>query len=158
MARMTENMNLQQALYKRIEQVGKGVVDIKESSRVAEMREGDGGRWVGLRIGENHWVRGSLVVSHPISSANICCVDADSIDRCGRTELTSETLLPNRNLWSRLPDARRRCDTPSSPFSLVPKQYRFPAIPTYWSLGIPPSERGSFNDGLVHSSPPRRGT
>jgi ubiquinone biosynthesis monooxygenase Coq6 len=63
MARMTENMNLQQALYKRIDQVGKGIVDIKESSRVAEMREGDGGRWVGLRIGENQWVRGSLVVS-----------------------------------------------------------------------------------------------
>lgn len=66
MARMTENMNLQQALYKRIEQVGKGIVDIKESSRVSEMREGEDGRWVGLRIGEDHWVRGSLVVSPPV--------------------------------------------------------------------------------------------
>lgn len=63
MARMTENMNLQQALYKRIDAVGKGIVDIKESSRVAEMREGPDGRWVGLRIGDDKWVRGSLVVS-----------------------------------------------------------------------------------------------
>jgi ubiquinone biosynthesis monooxygenase Coq6 len=62
MARMTENMNLQQALYKRIKTFGKGVVDIKEGGRVSEMREGGDGRWVGLRIGESDWVRGSLVV------------------------------------------------------------------------------------------------
>lgn len=62
MARMTENMNLQQALYKRIEAVGRGVVDIKEGGRVSEMREGGDGRWIGLRIGETDWVRGSLVV------------------------------------------------------------------------------------------------
>jgi len=62
MARMTENMNLQQALYKRIKSVGKGVVDIKEGGRVSEMREGGDGRWVGLRIGETDWVRGSLIV------------------------------------------------------------------------------------------------
>jgi ubiquinone biosynthesis monooxygenase Coq6 len=62
MARMTENMNLQQALYKRIKEVGNGIIDIKEGGRVSEMREGGDGRWVGLRIGENDWVRGSLVV------------------------------------------------------------------------------------------------
>jgi ubiquinone biosynthesis monooxygenase Coq6 len=62
MARMTENMNLQQALYKRIKASGKGIVDIKEGGRVSEMREGGDGRWVGLRIGEKDWVRGSLIV------------------------------------------------------------------------------------------------
>ncbi|WVF73093.1 ubiquinone biosynthesis monooxygenase COQ6 [Kwoniella sp. CBS 6097] len=61
MARMTENMNLQRALLRRIEEVGAGIVDIKEGSRVGEMRLGEGGRWVGLKIG-NEWVRGSLVV------------------------------------------------------------------------------------------------
>ncbi|WVR07699.1 ubiquinone biosynthesis monooxygenase COQ6 [Kwoniella sp. DSM 27419] len=61
MARMTENMNLQRALLRRIEEVGKGTVTIRESSRVGEMRLGDGGRWVGLKIGEE-WLRGSLVV------------------------------------------------------------------------------------------------
>jgi hypothetical protein len=59
---MTENMNLQQALYKRIKSSGKGKVDIKEGGRVSEMREGGDGRWVGLRIGEKDWVRGSLIV------------------------------------------------------------------------------------------------
>ncbi|WWD19612.1 ubiquinone biosynthesis monooxygenase COQ6 [Kwoniella shandongensis] len=61
MARMTENLNLQRALLRRIEEVGKGVVTIKENSKVAEMRLGEGGRWVGLRIGDA-WLRGSLVV------------------------------------------------------------------------------------------------
>jgi len=67
MARMTENMNLQQALYKRINASGKGIVDIKEGGRVSEMREGGDGRWVGLRIGENDWVRGSLIVCLSLS-------------------------------------------------------------------------------------------
>jgi ubiquinone biosynthesis monooxygenase Coq6 len=67
MARMTENMNLQQALYKRIKAVGQGIVDIKEGGRVSEMKEGGDGRWVGLRIGEKDWVRGSLIVS-PVSA------------------------------------------------------------------------------------------
>ncbi|WRT70252.1 ubiquinone biosynthesis monooxygenase COQ6 [Kwoniella shivajii] len=62
MARMTENMNLQRALLKRIEEVGKGIVDIKEQSKVKSMRLGPGERWVGLNIGEDKWVRGSLVV------------------------------------------------------------------------------------------------
>ncbi|OCF38964.1 ubiquinone biosynthesis monooxygenase COQ6 [Kwoniella heveanensis CBS 569] len=61
MARMTENMNLQRALLRRIEEIGSGIVDIRESSRVGEMRLGEGGRWVGLRVGEE-WIRGSLVV------------------------------------------------------------------------------------------------
>ncbi|WVW86143.1 ubiquinone biosynthesis monooxygenase COQ6 [Kwoniella bestiolae CBS 10118] len=62
MARMTENMNLQRALLRRIEEVGKGVVDIKEGTRVQEMRLGEGERWVGLRVGEEEWVKGGLVV------------------------------------------------------------------------------------------------
>ncbi|WVQ74193.1 ubiquinone biosynthesis monooxygenase COQ6 [Cryptococcus sp. DSM 104548] len=61
LARMTENLNLQQALLKRINEVGEGIVDIRENSRVGEMRLGEGGRWVGLRIGDE-WVKGSLVV------------------------------------------------------------------------------------------------
>ncbi|AAW45305.1 hypothetical protein CNBH3840 [Cryptococcus deneoformans B-3501A] len=61
LARMTENLNLQKALLRRIEEAGKGIVDIRENSRVREMRLGEGGRWVGLRIGDE-WVRGSLVV------------------------------------------------------------------------------------------------
>lgn len=61
MARMTENMNLQQALYKRIKSAGEGVIDIKEGGRVSEMREGGDGRWIGLKIGDK-WVKGSLVV------------------------------------------------------------------------------------------------
>ncbi|KAK8853195.1 ubiquinone biosynthesis monooxygenase COQ6 [Kwoniella newhampshirensis] len=61
MAQMTENLNLQRALLRRIEEVGKSVVDIKENSRVGEMRLGEGGRWVGLKIGDE-WLRGSLVV------------------------------------------------------------------------------------------------
>ena len=62
MARMTENTNLQRALLRRIDEVGTGVVTIKEGGRVSEMQLGEGGRWVGLRIGENEWVRGSVVV------------------------------------------------------------------------------------------------
>ncbi|WVO14268.1 ubiquinone biosynthesis monooxygenase COQ6 [Cryptococcus depauperatus] len=61
LARMTENLNLQQALLKRINEIGQGIVDIRESSKVAEMRLGESDRWVGLRIGDE-WVRGSLVV------------------------------------------------------------------------------------------------
>ncbi|WWC64595.1 ubiquinone biosynthesis monooxygenase COQ6 [Kwoniella dejecticola CBS 10117] len=61
MARMTENMNLQRALLRRIEEVGKGIVDIKEGARVSEMRLGEGERWVGLKVGEE-WLKGSLVV------------------------------------------------------------------------------------------------
>ncbi|WVR00272.1 ubiquinone biosynthesis monooxygenase COQ6 [Kwoniella sp. CBS 9459] len=62
MARMTENMNLQRALLRRIEEVGTGIVDVKEGSKVGEMRLGERGRWVGLKIGDDEWVRGSLVV------------------------------------------------------------------------------------------------
>jgi ubiquinone biosynthesis monooxygenase Coq6 len=62
MARMTENTNLQRALLRRIDEVGKGIVTIREGGRVGEMRLADGGRWVGLRIGESEWVRGSVVV------------------------------------------------------------------------------------------------
>ena len=62
MARMTENTNLQRALLRRIEQVGQGIVTIRENTRVGEMRLGQGGRWVGLRIGDESWIRGSVVV------------------------------------------------------------------------------------------------
>ena len=61
MARMTENTNLQRALLKRISEIGEGIVEIREGSRVGEMRLGEGERWVGLQIGEK-WVRGSVVV------------------------------------------------------------------------------------------------
>lgn len=59
---MTENMNLQHALLKRIEEVGAGIVDVREGGRVSEMMYGEGDSWVGLKVGEK-WVRGSLVVS-----------------------------------------------------------------------------------------------
>ena len=62
MAHMTENTNLQRALLRRIDEVGKGLVDIREGSRVGEMVLGKGERWVGLQIGGS-WVRGSVVVS-----------------------------------------------------------------------------------------------
>jgi len=68
MARMTENTNLQRALLRRIDEVGKGVVTIKEGGRVSEMQLAEGGRWVGLRMGENDWVRGSVVVSFGLLS------------------------------------------------------------------------------------------
>ncbi|WWC91673.1 ubiquinone biosynthesis monooxygenase COQ6 [Kwoniella dendrophila CBS 6074] len=61
MARMTENMNLQKALLKRIEEIGNNIITIKENSRVNEMRLGDGERWVGLKIGDE-WIKGSLVI------------------------------------------------------------------------------------------------
>ncbi|WVQ84469.1 ubiquinone biosynthesis monooxygenase COQ6 [Cryptococcus sp. DSM 104549] len=61
LARMTENLNLQRALLRRIEEIGPGIVDIRENSRVSSMQLGDGGRFVGLKIGDS-WVRGSLVV------------------------------------------------------------------------------------------------
>ena len=88
MARMTENMNLQQALYKRIDEIGKGVVDIQESSRVSEMREGDGGRWVGLRISEDKWVRGSLIVSARTRSPLDCWQALMHFDRSVQTDQT----------------------------------------------------------------------
>ncbi|WVQ67035.1 ubiquinone biosynthesis monooxygenase COQ6 [Kwoniella botswanensis] len=62
MAKMTENMNLQRALLRRIEEIGKGKVDLKEDKKVQEMRLGEGERWVGLRVGETEWIKGSLVV------------------------------------------------------------------------------------------------
>jgi hypothetical protein len=64
MAFMTENTNLQSALLRRIEEVGKGRVEIREMERgrVGEMVLGEGERWVGLKVGEE-WVRGSVVVS-----------------------------------------------------------------------------------------------
>jgi ubiquinone biosynthesis monooxygenase Coq6 len=63
MAYMTENINLQRALLRRIEEVGKGVVDIREGGKVGGMKLGEGGRWVGLKVGDDHWVKGSVVVS-----------------------------------------------------------------------------------------------
>lgn len=61
---MTENTNLQRALLRRIDEIGKDVVDIREGSRVGEMRLGEGERWVGMQVGDS-WVRGSVVVSIP---------------------------------------------------------------------------------------------
>lgn len=58
LARMTENINTQRALLRRLE--GSGVT-VREGARVNEMRYGDGRGWVGLRVGDE-WVRGSLVV------------------------------------------------------------------------------------------------
>lgn len=84
MARMTENTNLQRALLRRIDEVGAGIVDIKEGGRVSEMRLGEGGRWVGLRIGENEWVRGSVVVSEPL----LFCYPTDA---------------PGRRRWAQFP-------------------------------------------------------
>lgn len=62
MAQMTENINLQRALLRRIESADKRIVEIREGSKVGEMQLGDGQQWVGLRIGEDKWVRGSVVV------------------------------------------------------------------------------------------------
>ncbi len=61
MARMTENTNLQRALLRRIDAFGKGRIEIREGSRVGEMKYGPGGRWVGLKI-DDTWVRGGVVV------------------------------------------------------------------------------------------------
>lgn len=60
LARMTENVNTQRALLRRLQEVGTNVT-VREGARVAEMRYGEGRGWVGLRIGDE-WVRGSLVV------------------------------------------------------------------------------------------------
>lgn len=62
MAYMTENTNLQRALLRRIEQIGNGVVEIREGGRVEEMRLGGGDQWVGLKVAGS-WVRGGVVVS-----------------------------------------------------------------------------------------------
>ncbi len=62
MAWMTENINLQRALLRRIEEAGQGVVEIREGSRVEEMQPGEGEQWLGLRIGEGEWVRGAVAV------------------------------------------------------------------------------------------------
>ncbi|KAJ9114723.1 hypothetical protein QFC22_005599 [Naganishia vaughanmartiniae] len=61
MAYMTENTNLQRALLSKIEQDGQGRIVVQEGRKVEEMRMGEGGRWVGLRFG-NDWVRGGVVV------------------------------------------------------------------------------------------------
>ncbi|KAJ9095693.1 hypothetical protein QFC21_005565 [Naganishia friedmannii] len=61
MAYMTENTNLQRALLRKIEQDGKGRIVVQEGKKVEEMRMGEGGRWVGLRFGDD-WVRGAVVV------------------------------------------------------------------------------------------------
>jgi ubiquinone biosynthesis monooxygenase Coq6 len=63
MAYMTENTNLQRALLRKIEQDGKGRIVVQEGKKVEEMRMGEGGRWIGLRFGDE-WVRGGVVVSH----------------------------------------------------------------------------------------------
>ncbi|KLT39184.1 ubiquinone biosynthesis hydrox [Cutaneotrichosporon oleaginosum] len=60
LARMTENVNTQRALLRRLEEVGANVT-VREGARVGEMRYGEGRGWVGLRMGDE-WVRGSLVV------------------------------------------------------------------------------------------------
>jgi ubiquinone biosynthesis monooxygenase Coq6 len=63
MAYMTENINLQRALLSRIREFGNGVVDVREGRKVESMSLGEGGRWVGLNLGDETWVRGSVVVS-----------------------------------------------------------------------------------------------
>ena len=63
MAYMTENTNLQRALLRRIAEVGEGKVVIREEARVQEMRMDEGKRSVVLRLGEEGWVRGGVVVS-----------------------------------------------------------------------------------------------
>lgn len=63
MAYMTENTNLQQALLKRIREIGGQALEIREmeQGRVREMVLAKGGQWVGLKAGDQ-WVRGSVVV------------------------------------------------------------------------------------------------
>lgn len=67
MAHVTENINLQRALLRRIEAAGQGVVEIREGSKVEEMQLGEGEQSIGLRVGEDQWVRGAVVVGsfHP---------------------------------------------------------------------------------------------
>lgn len=75
MAYMTENTNLQRALLRRLEVAGKGKVEIRENSKVKEMRYGDAQRWVGLQIGDKgDWVRGGVVVSAELAGR----IQADS--------------------------------------------------------------------------------
>lgn len=61
MAHMTENTNLQRALLRKIEHSSRGRVTIQEGKRVDEMRMSEGGRSVGLKLGDR-WVRGGVVV------------------------------------------------------------------------------------------------
>jgi len=63
MAYMTENTNLQRALLWTIAEAGKGKVEIREHSKVQEMKMDEGKRSVALKIGEHSWVRGGVVVS-----------------------------------------------------------------------------------------------
>jgi ubiquinone biosynthesis monooxygenase Coq6 len=63
MAYMTENTNLQRALLRRIEEVGKGKVEMAEKAKVEKMQMGEGGRWVGLQLEGRGWVKGGVVVS-----------------------------------------------------------------------------------------------
>jgi ubiquinone biosynthesis monooxygenase Coq6 len=63
MAYMTENTNLQRALLRRIAEVGQGKVEIREEAKVQEMRMDEGKRSVVLKLGEEGWVRGGVVVS-----------------------------------------------------------------------------------------------
>lgn len=63
MAYMTENTNLQRALLRRIAEIGQGKVEIREEAKVQEMRMDEGKRSVVLKLGEEGWVRGGVVVS-----------------------------------------------------------------------------------------------
>ncbi|KAL7418473.1 putative ubiquinone biosynthesis monooxygenase [Cryptotrichosporon argae] len=65
-AYMTENVNLQRALLRRLESGARGEGDdggvrIMEGARVAEMRMGEGGGSVGLHVG-GRWIRSRLVI------------------------------------------------------------------------------------------------
>jgi ubiquinone biosynthesis monooxygenase Coq6 len=63
MAYMTENTNLQRALLRTIAEAGEGKVEIREHSKVQEMKMDEGKRSVTLKLGEQGWVRGGVVVS-----------------------------------------------------------------------------------------------
>jgi len=64
MAYMTENTNLQRALLRTIAEAGERKVEIREHSKVQEMKMDEGKRSVALKLGEHSWVRGGVVVSH----------------------------------------------------------------------------------------------
>jgi hypothetical protein len=120
MARMTENTNLQRALLRRIDEVGQGIVTIREGGRVAEMRLGEGGRWVGLRIGEADWVRGSVVVSEKQSLLYISPTWLNAIGRSGWAQLASQTLLRHRISRTRVRDPWSSRDASAQCQRLVP--------------------------------------
>jgi hypothetical protein len=108
MAYMTENTNLQRALLRRIAEVGTGKVDIREEARVQEMRMDEGKRSVVLKLGEEGWVRGGVVVSprglaRKGEKQKLIGLVLLVPGRSGWTQLARQVVFKDRIVRSRLP-------------------------------------------------------